>query len=274
MSFLHPGFSLSGRVRRLTAVVALHFLVSSSRGLVFSRRCALSRMSGTLYCADRSSFRSAAALDSRADAGADRRGVRAATAEAVTIGSLESWRWIFRATGEALPRWAIALPKYLADAASVVVFDSAATEASPGSAEFGGDIPLGTVASLSRWITFVGVDCRTARSIPVSERADSLDLVLISLCSPKSVTARRLAIRSLWPERDQDRARGACTRTLRPPLSGLRRRVGGFGADVTSWVLRSISPTQSVDCALSAASLVYPFVRRWKLALAPIVPSV
>lgn len=142
--------------------------------------------------------------------------------------------------------------KYLPGAASAIVFDSAALETTPAQAAA---LPGGKRGSLSSALI---VALRTATRM--RDRADSLEMVLISPLRAEELDSATPAIRAQWPGRIQlVRVTPANETTPAPRAPTLE------WADSTP-SLRWISlarPDTIGGLSFAAGVVVYPFERKW-----------
>lgn len=155
------------------------------------------------------------------------------------------------------------------EAAAVILFDSVATEvdvrqavdsllALPGLAKWrrpSGSISAGLIASL-----------RAASR--VRERVDSVEIVLVSPLIEAERDAATLAIRSQFP--GHIRVVRVAADTTREVVDQRARVEWADSTGSALWVRRDrLDTLGAIHAMAGAATLVYPFERRWRLARAP-----
>lgn len=263
MSFLHPGF-LYAAAGAAAIVVALHFLVAEQprAGIlptvrffpdVQVRATALTvRLSDLLLLLTRVAM---FALIGAAFAQPQLTPSRSAILRILLVD-------ISRDAGNAAEVRDSA-GRYLAGAASVIVFDSVATEVAPGTISrtvqamrsAGGARRRGSISSA------LIVALRTASRI--RSAADSLELVLVSPLLAEETDSATMAIRALWPGKiSLARVAGAREKRSAPHAATIE---WADSSGNSRWAART-HPDTIGGIRFDRGILIYPFVRKWRLA--------
>jgi aerotolerance regulator-like protein len=152
---------------------------------------------------------------------------------------------------------------YLQDAATVILFDSATREVPSGAAD---SLARGGRIAPSRGSLSAALVAARRAAAALRDRADSLELVVVSPFAAEERDAATAAIRSLWPGRVHTVPVAAAS----PPRDSVRVEWADSARN-TTWTARASADTIGALRAGDAV-LVYPFVRRWKLA-GPLEPA-
>jgi hypothetical protein len=153
--------------------------------------------------------------------------------------------------------------KYASAAASIIAFDSAATEVTPAAIAKGLE-PLRSVGGISQRGSISSaliVALRTASRMRA--RADSMELVLVSPLLAEEADSATPAIRALWP----GKIAIVRTRAAPEPIPAARdvKVEWADSSSNTRWSARSAADTIG-GVKFEGGVLIYPFVRRWRLA--------
>lgn len=145
--------------------------------------------------------------------------------------------------------------KYLPGAASAIVFDSAALEIAPAQATA---VPGGKRGSLSSALI---VALRAATRM--RDRADSLEMVLISPLRAEELDSATAAIRALWPGRIQLARVVLSNETA--PAPGAATLEWADSTPSPRWIPRARLDTIG-GLSFGGGVVVYPFERKWAAA--------
>ena len=168
--------------------------------------------------------------------------------------------------------------RYVSGAAAVIVFDSAAREVAKGASDSlrtlagevrqvggaSGGVPGRRIAAGAESRGSLSAALVAARRVAaqVRDRADSLELVVVSPFVTEEYDAATERLRALWPGRIRTVAVAAAATDERPDSVQVE------WADSTSsayWTVRA-SPDTMAAVRAGDVVLVYPFVRRWQVA--------
>ena len=145
--------------------------------------------------------------------------------------------------------------KYLPGAATVIAFDSTATERAPADSAASTGVRRGSLSSA------LIVALRAATKM--RDRADSLEMVLISPLRAEEFDSATPAIRALWPGRIR-LVRVTSTRDASsPPEAAMLEWADSVRS--SRWSVRA-RPDPIGGLSFAAGVVVYPFVRKWNLA--------
>jgi hypothetical protein len=151
--------------------------------------------------------------------------------------------------------------KYLPDAATVIAFDSVATEMTPKAAPVYLDALEAGVHSQQQGSLSSALVVALRAASRLRERADSLELVVISPMLREETDSATLAIRALWQGRINIVQVGAARDTM-PPLSAARLEWADSSAS-PRWTRRAHPDTVGA-LSFDDGVVVFPFVRKWK----------
>ncbi len=154
----------------------------------------------------------------------------------------------------------------LADAAAVILFDSTAREVPEGASDSLRTLAdAGARAAAPRGSLSAAFIAASRAAARLRDRADSLELVVVSRFVAEERDAATSKIRALWPGR---------VTTVQVAATGVPERGDSIRvewADSGATALWAARPTPDTVGAVRAgdAVLVYPFGRRWRPASAP-----
>lgn len=153
--------------------------------------------------------------------------------------------------------------KYLAGSHAAILFDSTAAETTAKGATDSISVLYPVTGGRRRGALSSALIVALRASSRMSERADSIELVLISPLASEEGDGATLAIRALWPG-GITVVRVAAARDTLPRARAAAVEWADSSA-TSGWVVRA-KPDTIGAVRFDGGVLVYPFIRRWKLA--------